>query len=73
MDDLVDCSEVIPVPKHWDGPAVLLPTKTLEDLDHPVSDGIEDLMFRRSNVLTISFLLQCPEQPFPILFTTSKS
>lgn len=36
-DDLYDCSDVIPVPEVWLGPAVLPADKSMADLEHPVS------------------------------------
>ena len=39
VDDLVNCSNVIPMPKFWNGSAVLPNGKTLADLEHPVSHG----------------------------------
>jgi hypothetical protein len=36
-DELIDCSDVIPIPAFWDGPAALPYGKVLADLEHPVS------------------------------------
>ena len=37
VDELVDCSDIIPIPEFWDGPAVLPYGKDLTDLEHSVS------------------------------------
>jgi hypothetical protein len=37
VDKLIECSDVIPFPEFWDGPAELPYGKVLADLEHPVS------------------------------------
>lgn len=37
VDDLIDCSDIIPFSEFWNGPAELPYGKVLADLEHPVS------------------------------------
>jgi cytochrome c peroxidase len=44
-DELIDCSETIPIPGPWNGPPTLPYGKAIEDLEHPVSYGAAHTYF----------------------------
>lgn len=62
--EMVDCSEVIPEPQPFNGPAVLPPSLTHNDIEQAVSI---QLLMLRGILLSLSF--QCATAAFPTLST----